>query len=123
MNNSGPLGMACQEIRITIDQFAKRQRRIQRLRSLVERTDQLLAELETLNLLKVTRIPAQLRSELVGLVDDLPFEFSLRIKPRPKPTAVIDLVFDIQQDLFGVIRGRVFEDGGLRLLVREAVAS
>jgi hypothetical protein len=105
--------MACQEIRIKIDQFASTQRRVRRLRSLVERTDQLLAELETLNLRKVTRVPAPLRSELVGLVDDLPFEFPPRIKPRPQPTALIDLVFDIQQDLFGMIRGRVLEDDGL----------
>lgn len=113
MSNRGPLGMACQEIRITIDQFASTQRRIRRLRSLVERTDQLLAELETLNLRKVTRVPAPLRSELIDLVDDLPFEFPPRIKPRPQPTALIDIVFDIQQDLFGMIRGRVLEDDGL----------
>jgi len=58
VNNSGPLGLACQEIRIAIDQFASTQRRIRRLHSLVERTDQLLAEPETLNLRKVTRVPA-----------------------------------------------------------------
>jgi len=54
-----------------------------------------------------------LRSELVGLVDDLPFEFLRPISPRPQPTALIDLVFDVQQDLFGMIRGRALEDDGL----------
>jgi hypothetical protein len=107
------MGLACQEIRITIDQFASTQRRIRRLHSLVERTDRLLAELEGLNLRKVARVPTPLRSELVGLVDDLPFEFLSPIRPRPKPTALIDLVFDIQQDLFAVIRGRALQDDGL----------
>ncbi len=71
----------------------------------------------------MTRVPDQLRSELIGLVDDLPFEFAPAIKPRPKPKALIDIVFDIQQDLFGMIRGRVLEDDGLALLIREEVAS
>ncbi len=105
--------MACHEIRIKIDQFASNQRRKRRLHSLVERTDQLLAELETLNLRKVTRVPAPLRSELVVLVDDLPFEFPPRIRPRPRPTALINLVFDIQQDLFRMIRGEPLDDDSL----------
>jgi len=110
VNNIGPMGLACLEIRITVDEFASTQRRIRRLHSLVERTDQLLAALEGLNLQKVARVPTPLRSELVGLVDDLPFEFLSPIRLRPKPTALIDLVFDIQKDLFGMIRGRALED-------------
>jgi hypothetical protein len=109
VNNKGPLGLACQEIRIAIDQFASTQHRTRRLHSLADRTDQLLAELEELNLQKVARVPTPVRSELVGLIDDLPFEFVSPIRPRPRPKAMIDLVFDIQQDLFGMIRGRALQ--------------
>ncbi len=100
----GPLGLACQEIRIAIDRFASDQRRGRRLPSLIARTDQLLAELETLNLRKVRRVPSRLRSELVVLVGDLPFEYMAPLRQRPSPTAAIDLVFDIQQGLFPRIR-------------------
>ena len=101
----GPLGLACQEIRIAIDRFATDQRRGRRLRSLIARTDQLLAELETLNLRKMRCVPSRLRSELLVLVGDLPFEYTAPLRQRPSPTATIDLVFDIQQGLFPMISG------------------
>ena len=99
----GPLGLACQEIRSAIDRFASDQRRGRRLPALIARTDQLLAELETLNLRKVRRVPSRLRSELLVLVGDLPFEYVGPLRKRPSPTAAIDLVFDIQQELFPMI--------------------
>jgi hypothetical protein len=100
-----------------MDQFAAAQRCVRRLQSLVERTDRLLGQLETLNLQRVDRVPRPLRAELVRLVDDLPFDFVKPIRPRPKPTALIDLVFDIQQDLFGMIRREPLEDD--RLMVAQ----
>lgn len=106
----GPLGLACQEIRIAIDRFASDQRRGRRLPSLIARTDQLLAELETLNLRKVRRVPSRLRSELVVLVGDLPFEYMAPLRQQPSPTAAIDLVFDIQQGLFPMISGTAINE-------------
>jgi len=97
---NGPLGLACQEIRIAIDRFASDQRRRRRLPALIARTDQLLAELEALNLGRVRRVPSRLRSELVVLAGDLPFEYVAPVRQRPSPTAAIDVVFDIQQGLF-----------------------
>jgi|SRR5216683_5457074 len=109
----GPLGLACQEIRVAIDRFASDQRRGRRLPSLIARTDQLLAELETLNLRKVRRVPSRLRSELVVLAGDLPFEYLAPLRQRPSPTAAIDLVFDIQQGLFPMISGTPIDETGL----------
>jgi len=106
----GPLGLACQEIRIAIDRFASDQRRGRRLPSLIARTDHLLAELETLNLRKVRRIPSRLSWELVGLVSDLTFEYVAPLRQRPSPTAAIDLVFDIQQGLFPMITGSAIDE-------------
>jgi len=106
----GPLGLACQEITIAIDRFASDQRRGRRLPSLIARTDHLLAELETLNLRKVRRIPSRLSWELVGLVSDLTFEYVAPLRQRPSPTAAIDLVFDIQQGLFPMITGSAIDE-------------
>ena len=111
----GPLGLACQEIRVAIDRFASDQRRGRRLPSLIARTDQLLAELETLNLRKVRRVPSRLRSELVVLVGDLPFEYMAPLRQRPSPTAAIDLVFDIQQGLFPMISGTAIDETGVEV--------
>jgi hypothetical protein len=122
VNDRGPLELACRQIRITMDQFAAAQRCVRRLQSLVERTDQLLDQLETLNLQRVPWVPRPLRAELVRLVDDLPFEFVQPIRSRPKPTALIDLVFDIQQGVFGMLRGEPLEDDPLeddRLMVAQ----
>ena len=109
----GPLGLACQEIRIAVDHFASDQRRGRRLPSFVARTDRLLAELESLNLRRVRRVPSRLRSELVVLVADLPFEYVAPLSQRPSPTTAIDLVFDIQQGLFRMISGTAIDETGL----------
>lgn len=113
MSSTGPMALACKEIRITKDAFASTQRDIRRTEALIERTDQILAQLETLNLRGVPRVPPALRAELVLLVDDLPFEFVKPIRPRPTPTALIDLVFDIQQDLFATVSGAPLEGDSL----------
>jgi len=101
----GPMGLACQQIRDAIDGFAADQRARGRLPSLLRRTDAMLTELETLNLLNVTRAPASCRSELMALVADLPFEYEPRIGQRPSTTSAIDLVFDIQEGLFRSMTG------------------
>ena len=110
---TGPLGLACQEIRIAIDRFATDQRRGRRLPWLIARTDQLLAELETLNLRRVRRVPSRLKTKLVVLVGDLPFKYVAPFTERPSPTTAIDLVFDIQQGLFRMIGGPAIDENGL----------
>jgi hypothetical protein len=65
----------------------------------------MLNELETLNLMEVRRTPAPLRSALTALIADLPFEYSPPIGPRPKPTAAIDVVFEIQAGIFNLMYG------------------
>ena len=109
-HTSGPLGSANQEIRAAIDAFVEGRRASRRLPSLLKRTDAMLAELETLNLLNVRRAPASWHSELSALVTDLPFEYKPRIAQRPSPTAAIDVVFDIQSGLFRLIASAEFED-------------
>jgi len=92
--------LANQEIRNAIDSFAAERLGSRRLPALLERTDMLLTELETLNLMEVRRTPAAQRAALMALVADLPFDYTPPIGPRPKPTAAIEVVFDIQAGLF-----------------------
>ena len=102
---AGRMGLANQEIRDAMDRFAMQRLGSRRLPALVERTDAMLAELETLNLMEMQRTPAPLRSALTALVADLPFEYRPRIGPRPSPTAAIDVVFDIQRGIFNLMYG------------------
>jgi hypothetical protein len=102
---AGPMGLANQEIRDAIDRFTAERLGSRRLPALLERTDTMLTELETLNLMEVRRTPAPLRSALTALIADLPFEYSPPIGPRPKPTAAIDVVFEIQAGIFNLMYG------------------
>ena len=103
--HDGPMGLACQEIRNAIDEFAAERREERRLPALLQRTDALLAELETLNLTAVRRTPPSLRSDLTRLATDLPFAYTPPIGPRPSPTAALDVVFEIQAGLFRLMFG------------------
>jgi hypothetical protein len=109
-HTSGPLGSANQEIRAAIDAFVEGRRASRRLPSLLKRTDAMLAELETLNLLHVRRAPISWHSELSALVIDLPFEYEPHIARHPSPTAAIDVVFEIQSGLFRLMTRAEFED-------------
>jgi len=102
---AGPMGLANQEIRDAIDGFVAARMARRRLPALLERTDAMLSELETLNLMAVRRTPAPVRAALTALVADLPFEYTPRIGPRPSPTAAIDLVFDIQAGICNLMYG------------------
>ena len=101
--NAGPMGLANQEIRDAIDRFAAERVGSRRLPALLERTDTILTELETLNLMAVRRTPAPVRAALTALVAELPFEYAPRVGPRPSPTAAIDVVFDIQAGIFNMM--------------------
>ena len=102
---AGPMGLANQQIRDAIDGFVAERVASRRLPGLLERTDAMLTELEMLNLMEVRRTPSSLVVALSALVADLPFEYTPRIGPRPKPTAVIDVVFDIQARIFNSMYG------------------
>jgi hypothetical protein len=102
---AGPMGLANQQIRDAFDQFAAERLARRRLPALLQRTDAMLTELETLNLMHVRRAPASWRSEVTALVAELPFEYEPRIRPHASPTAAIDLVFDIQARLFQLMFG------------------
>jgi hypothetical protein len=108
-NRRGPLESANREIRAAIDQFAADHRAASHLHVLLERTDAMLAELETLNLMEVERIPEALRSDLMALIANLPFEVPPSMRPNPSPTAAIDMLFDIQESLFRTMRGTEVE--------------
>lgn len=107
--NRGRLGLANKEIRDAIDAFAAQQQAGRRLPSLLKRTDVMLNQLETLNLMQVPRAPDSWRCELTALVADLPFEYEHRIGHRLSPTRAIDLVFDIQEGLFRLATGTEIE--------------
>ena len=107
---AGPMGLANQEIRDAIDRFTAERLGSRRLPALLERTDTMLTELETLNLMEARRTPAPLRSALTALIAELPFEYTPRIGPRPSPTAAIDVVFDIQAILFKLRYGADLSD-------------
>jgi hypothetical protein len=102
---AGPMGLTNQQIREAIDRFAANRLGSRRLPALLERTDAMLTELETLNLMEVRRIPASHVAALAALVADLPFEYTPRTGPRAKPTAVIDVVFDIQAGILKLMYG------------------
>ena len=112
---AGPMGLANQQIRDAFDQSAAERLARRRLPALLKRTDGMLAELESLNLMHVTRAPASWRSELTTLVADLPFEYEPRIRPHASPTAAIDLVFDIQARLFRLMFGTESDDDRLEI--------
>jgi hypothetical protein len=99
------MGLANQEIRDASARSAAERLGNRRLPALLERTDVMLAELETLNLMEVRRTPTSQVAALSALVADLPFEYTPRIGPRAKPTAVIDVVFDIQARIFNSMYG------------------
>ena len=101
----GRMESANREIRASLDQLEAEHRTAWRLRALLERTDAMLTELETLNLSEVRRIPEALRFDLIALVANVPFEFTASIGLRPSPTTAIDMVFDIQEGLFRLMRG------------------
>jgi len=102
---AGPMGLANQEIRDAYNRFAAERLGNRRLPALLGRTDAMLTELETLNLMEVRHTPTPLRSALTALIADLPFEYAPRIRPRPSPTAAIDVVFDIQRGIFNLMYG------------------
>jgi len=102
---AGRMGLANQEIRDAMDRFALHRLGSRRLPALVERTDAMLAELETLNLMEMQRTPAPLLSALTVLAADLPFEYTPRIGPRASPTVAIDAVFNIQAAIFQAMYG------------------
>jgi hypothetical protein len=102
---AGPMGLANQEIRDAIDRFAAERVGNRQLPALLERTDTILTELETLNLMELRRTPASLVATLAALVADLPFAYTPRTGPRPKPTAAIDVVFEIQAAIFNRMYG------------------
>jgi hypothetical protein len=99
------MGLANQEIRDAVDEFAAERLAGQRLPALLKRSDAMLTELETLNLMEVQRTPATIRSALTALVADLPFDYTPRLGPRPTPTAAINVVFTIQDGILNLIYG------------------
>src|SRR2546421_2311800 len=109
---AGPMELANEEIREAIDKFAAKRLGSRRLPALLERTDAMLTELEMLNLMEVLGTPASQLAALAALVADLPFEYTARIGPGAKPAAVIDVVFDIQAQIFNSMYG---SDGSDRL--------
>lgn len=107
---AGPMRLANQEIRDALDEFMAGRHAERRLPALLERTDAILAELESLNLMEVRRTPAPLRSALTALVAELPFDYTARLGPRRSPTAAIEVVFDIQAGIFNLMYGAEASD-------------
>lgn len=101
----GRLQAACDEAALASEQLALERLPLQRLTSLLVRTDQMLTELEKLNLLDAARVPEAGLLELAALVADLPLGYASQIGPSPSPTAAMDVVFDVQAGLLRSITG------------------
>ena len=101
----GRLQAAADEARLASDRLAMERLPRLRLVLLLQRSDEMLAELETLNLTSVRRVPESRLAELAALVAELPFGYQVPIRERPSPTAVMDVVFDVQAGLLRSITG------------------
>jgi hypothetical protein len=101
----GPLESTSREVRLASERFVLESLRRRRLASLLQRTDQMLAGLEQLNLLDVERVPEAWPSQLAALIAEMPFEFQPPVGQHPSPTAAIDALFDLQARLLQSITG------------------
>jgi hypothetical protein len=102
----GPLGVACEEIRIAGDRVDTEMLRRTYLAYLLNRTDRMLDGLEQLNLHDMEYCPEIWRSHLAALIAELPFDHEPVSRTRLSPTAAIDIVFAIQGGLLAWITGR-----------------
>ena len=102
---SQPLAATSFEISLAREMFATERLRRFHLASMLQRTDRMLGGLEELNLLDVPHVPESLRLQIVALVADLPFDYSLLIGDQPSPTEAIDLVFDLQEAILLFMTG------------------
>jgi hypothetical protein len=73
------------------------------LRWLVRLTDAMIEALELENLSGASRVGVGWRSQLVLLFASLPFEYQPWLRACPAPTEVLDVVYDVQAHLFGLI--------------------
>jgi hypothetical protein len=106
----GPLESTAEAVRLASERFAIERLRRRRLASLLERTDQMLIQLEQLNLLEVKRVPDSWPTHLAALVADLPFPHQPPAELGPSPTAAIDAVFDVQAGLLRSMTGIEAQD-------------
>jgi hypothetical protein len=104
------MGSACKEIRFAGELFATEQAAGLGKRSLLRRSDEILAALEELNLQRVRLVPESRLSQLAALVADLPFDFWWPSASLLSPTVAIDVVFDIQEGLLRSMRGVQADD-------------
>jgi hypothetical protein len=110
---TGPLGTACQEIRVLGDRVDVKTLRRSYLVYLLNRTDRMLDGLEQLNLLDMEDCPDIWRSHLAALAADLPFDYRPVLSANLAPTGAIDIVFDIQERLLAWMTGRAPESDEL----------
>jgi hypothetical protein len=105
----GPIGVACEEIRVAGDRVDTEMLRRTYLAYLLNRTDRILDGLEQLNLHDMEYCPEIWRSHLAALIAELPFDYQPASGTRLSPTRAIDIVFEIQGGLLAWITGRPTE--------------
>jgi hypothetical protein len=107
----GPMGSACREIRLAGERFVAEQAAAGGgTASLLRRSDEILAVLETLNLRRVPLVPESVLTQLAALVADLPFSYRWPVGKRLTPSRAIDMVFDIQEGILRSLRGAQSDD-------------
>jgi hypothetical protein len=73
------------------------------LRWLIRWTDAMIEALELENLSGASRVGERWRSRLIVLFASLPFAFQPWLRAFPTPGEVLDVVYDVQAHLFGLM--------------------
>lgn len=78
----------------------------ERTSALISWIDSMIEELELLNLRDVPKVSADWYGRMAMLVASLPFEYKLCMPEHPSPTELLDILFQVQGDLFDLRSGR-----------------
>jgi hypothetical protein len=93
-------------IRVDAVQAAAERTERARVQRLIRLTDSMIAELELENLKGVSHVSSAWHPRLALLCAGLPIDLRRRLGSLETPTQVLDLIFEVQELLFGLKRSR-----------------
>lgn len=112
--------MSMGQMRAAVEEMARdraeaRRRTLERERTsaLISWIDSMIEELELLNLRDVPKVSADWHGHMAMLVASLPFEYKLCMPEHPSPTELLDILFDMQGELFDLRSGRAVPQSSL----------